>query len=49
MPEASETEYRLKFFDTNNYFRKICKSCHTPFWTKKENEEYCSDIPCTDY
>ncbi|MGC9106535.1 MAG: alanine--tRNA ligase, partial [Thermoprotei archaeon] len=49
MSKVSESEYRLKFFQDNNYLRKICKSCHTPFWTKKENEEYCADIPCTDY
>ena len=49
MPQVSEAEYRVRLFQDGNYSRKICKSCHTPFWTKKESEEYCADIPCTDY
>jgi len=47
--KASEEEYRLNFFIKNDFKRKICKSCKTPFWTRDEKKEYCSDIPCTDY
>ncbi|QGA54866.1 alanine--tRNA ligase [Sulfolobus sp. E5-1-F] len=47
--KASEEEYRLNFFIKNDFKRKICKSCKTPFWTRNEKKEYCSDIPCTDY
>jgi len=47
--KANEGEYRLDFFLKNDYKRKICKSCNTPFWTKDIKREYCADIPCTDY
>ncbi|AAK40671.1 alanine--tRNA ligase [Saccharolobus solfataricus] len=47
--KASEEEYKLNFFIKNDFKRKICKSCQTPFWTKDDKKEYCSDIPCTDY
>ncbi|MEM1630342.1 MAG: alanine--tRNA ligase [Saccharolobus sp.] len=47
--KVDEKEYRLDFFLNNNYKRKICKSCNTPFWTKDKDREYCADIPCTDY
>ncbi|MFP3201001.1 MAG: alanine--tRNA ligase [Sulfolobus sp.] len=49
MVKVNENEYRLNFFLNNNYNRKICKSCSTPFWTKDKNREYCADVPCTDY
>ncbi|QGR19055.1 alanine--tRNA ligase [Stygiolobus azoricus] len=47
--KVSESEYRLNFFLSNNYERKICKSCSTPFWAKDKSREVCSDVPCTDY
>ncbi|WP_338600191.1 alanine--tRNA ligase [Sulfolobus tengchongensis] len=47
--KSGEEEYRLNFFLKNDFKRKICKSCKTPFWTKDEKREYCADIPCTDY
>ncbi|MEJ2769929.1 MULTISPECIES: alanine--tRNA ligase [unclassified Stygiolobus] len=47
--KASESEYRLNFFLSNNYERKLCKSCSTPFWAKDKSREVCSDVPCTDY
>ena len=47
--KISESEYRLNFFLSNNYERKICKSCSTPFWAKDKSREVCSDVPCTDY
>jgi alanyl-tRNA synthetase len=49
MHKASPEEYRLLTFLSNNYYRKICKSCNTPFWTKNREREICSDVPCTDY
>lgn len=47
--KVSESEYRLNFFLSNNYERKTCKSCSTPFWAKDKSREVCSDVPCTDY
>ena len=47
--KISESEYRLNFFLSNNYERKLCKSCSTPFWAKDKSREVCSDVPCTDY
>lgn len=47
--KVNESEYRLDFFTKNNYTRKICKSCKTPFWTVDKNRDNCADIPCTDY
>ncbi|MCI2414560.1 MAG: alanine--tRNA ligase [Candidatus Aramenus sp.] len=45
---VSESEYRVRLFE-NNYTRKICKSCKTPFWTKDKERDNCADIPCSDY
>lgn len=47
--KVNENEYRLDFFSKNDYTRKICKSCKTPFWTLDRNRDNCADIPCTDY
>jgi len=49
MTQLNENEYRLKFFLDNNYNRKICEVCKTPFWTKDKERTVCADIPCTDY
>ncbi|MEM0174386.1 MAG: alanine--tRNA ligase-related protein, partial [Sulfolobaceae archaeon] len=49
MKKVNADEYRIKFFNINNYYRKQCKSCNTYFWTKSENREICADVPCTDY
>ena len=49
MVQLNENEYRLKFFLNNNYNRKICEVCKTPFWTKDKERKVCADIPCTDY
>ncbi|BCU70811.1 alanine--tRNA ligase [Stygiolobus caldivivus] len=47
--KVNESEYKLNFFLSNNYERKICKSCSTPFWAKDKTREVCADVPCTDY
>ncbi|AAY80776.1 alanine--tRNA ligase [Sulfolobus acidocaldarius] len=49
MVKANENEYRLNFFLSRGYERKICRSCSTPFWTLDKSKENCSDVPCTDY
>ncbi|BFH74380.1 alanine--tRNA ligase [Sulfurisphaera javensis] len=49
MVQLNENEYRLKFFLNNNYNRKICQVCNTPFWTKDKDRNVCADVPCTDY
>ena len=49
MVKVNENEYKLKFFLDNNYNRKICEVCKTPFWTKDKERNVCADIPCTDY
>ncbi|BCU68316.1 alanine--tRNA ligase [Sulfolobales archaeon HS-7] len=43
-----QREYRLSFFDRNNYIRRACVSCGTPFWSKGNNDK-CADTPCTNY
>lgn len=49
MVQLNENEYKLKFFSNNNYNRKVCEVCKTPFWTKDVQRSVCADIPCTDY
>ncbi|ARM76483.1 alanine--tRNA ligase [Acidianus manzaensis] len=47
--KLDENEYRLDFFKKNNYLRKICENCKTPFWTTDQKRTNCADIPCSDY
>lgn len=44
-----ESEYRIARFIDVGYYRKKCKSCGNYFWTRVKDQEYCNDIPCTDY
>ncbi|WP_455392255.1 alanine--tRNA ligase [[Eubacterium] cellulosolvens] len=44
-----EEEYQLEFFKSNEFFRKICTNCSTPFWTQDPGQETCNDTPCVEY
>ncbi|AWR94917.1 alanine--tRNA ligase [Acidianus brierleyi] len=45
---VDEKEYKVRLFN-NNYYRKTCNVCKTPFWTKDKERTNCADIPCSDY
>ncbi|MEM2875814.1 MAG: alanine--tRNA ligase-related protein, partial [Candidatus Bathyarchaeia archaeon] len=36
-------EYRLHFFEENDYVRKRCKKCGDFFWTQKSEQEVCGE------
>jgi alanyl-tRNA synthetase len=43
-----EEDYRLAFFQENDFARRKCKSCGRSFWTVGE-EKVCGEAPCTEY
>ena len=44
-----EEEYKLDYFKTQGFSRKICKSCGSAFWTRDSAREICGDAPCEPY
>jgi len=44
-----EEEYKLEYFKTQGFVRKICKSCGSAFWTRDSAREICGDAPCEPY
>ncbi len=44
-----EKEYELEFFKSNDYTRKICEGCGTPFWSLNAEAKTCGDTPCVEY
>lgn len=44
-----QKEYDLRFFHTNGYIRKKCKTCGDYFWTLDPSSEYCGDQPCVPF
>jgi alanyl-tRNA synthetase len=44
-----QQEYDLRFFHTNGYHRKKCKSCGDYFWTLDPATEFCGDQPCVPF
>jgi alanyl-tRNA synthetase len=44
-----QQEYDLRFFHTNGYTRKRCKSCGDYFWTLDPSSECCGDQPCVPF
>ncbi|MFC4356987.1 alanine--tRNA ligase [Halobium salinum] len=44
-----ESEYRLEYFETNDFVRRECTSCGAHFWTRDHDRELCGEPPCEDY
>jgi alanyl-tRNA synthetase len=44
-----EEEYKLDYFKTQGFVRKICKACGSAFWTRDPSREICGDAPCEPY
>ncbi len=42
-------EYRLEYFENNDFVRRKCPSCGDHFWTRDETRETCGEPPCADY
>ena len=46
---AMQKEYDLRFFHTNGFIRKKCKTCGDYFWTLDPSSECCGDQPCVPF
>jgi alanyl-tRNA synthetase len=44
-----ESEYRLEYFEDNDFVRKQCTSCGAHFWTRDHDRETCGEPPCEEY
>jgi alanyl-tRNA synthetase len=44
-----ESEYRLEYFEENDFERKQCTSCGAHFWTRDHERETCGEPPCEEY
>ena len=44
-----EDEYRLDYFEAEDFVRKECPSCGVHFWTRDHDRELCGEPPCEDY
>ncbi|MFO7834271.1 MAG: alanine--tRNA ligase-related protein, partial [Halohasta sp.] len=44
-----EQEYRLDYFEEENFVRRECSSCGAHFWTRDHDRELCGEPPCEDY
>ncbi|WP_135536773.1 alanine--tRNA ligase [Halostella pelagica] len=44
-----EAEYRLEYFETNDFVRKECTECGAHFWTRDESRTTCGEPPCEEY
>ncbi|WP_423750971.1 alanine--tRNA ligase [Salinirarus marinus] len=44
-----EAEYRLDYFEAEDFTRKQCPGCGVYFWTRDEARETCGEPPCDDY
>ncbi|WP_224333137.1 alanine--tRNA ligase [Haloprofundus halobius] len=44
-----ESEYRLDYFEENDFERKECVSCGDHFWTRDHGRETCGEPPCDEY
>ncbi len=44
-----EQEYRLEYFEDNDFARRECPSCGAHFWTRDPDQELCGEPPCVDY
>ncbi len=46
---ALEAEYRLDYFEENEFVRRECPECGAHFWTRDHEQELCGEPPCVDY
>ncbi|MFB6122105.1 MAG: alanine--tRNA ligase [Haloferacaceae archaeon] len=44
-----EAEYRLDYFEDEDFTRKECAGCGVHFWTRDEARDTCGEPPCDDY
>ncbi|MFC6725183.1 alanine--tRNA ligase, partial [Halobium palmae] len=44
-----DSEYRLEYFEANDFVRRECSSCGDHFWTRDHDRELCGEPPCEDY
>jgi alanyl-tRNA synthetase len=44
-----EQEYRLDYFEAEDFVRRECSSCGAHFWTRDHDRELCGEPPCEDY
>ncbi|MCL7416226.1 MAG: alanine--tRNA ligase [Halalkalicoccus sp.] len=46
---ALEAEYRLDYFEENDFVRRECPECGAHFWTRDHDQELCGEPPCVEY
>ncbi|WP_435360107.1 alanine--tRNA ligase [Haloarchaeobius sp. DFWS5] len=44
-----EEEYRLEYFEAEDFVRRECTDCGANFWTRDHDRETCGEPPCEDY
>ncbi|WP_331235476.1 alanine--tRNA ligase [Natronorarus salvus] len=44
-----DAEYRLEYFEANDFVRKECPGCGAHFWTRQHDQEICGEPPCGEY
>ncbi|NHN46084.1 alanine--tRNA ligase [Halostella sp. JP-L12] len=44
-----EEEYRLEYFEANDFVRRECTECGAHFWTRDDDRTTCGEPPCEDY
>ncbi|MDR5672153.1 Alanyl-tRNA synthetase [Halalkaliarchaeum sp. AArc-CO] len=44
-----DDEYRLDYFEEEEFQRTECSSCGAHFWTRDPDRELCGEPPCEDY
>jgi alanyl-tRNA synthetase len=44
-----ESEYRLDYFEEEDFERRECTECGAHFWTRDPDRETCGEPPCEDY
>jgi len=42
-------EYRLEYFEAEDFVRRKCESCGAHFWTRDHDRTLCGEPPCEDY
>ena len=42
-------EYRLEYFEAEDFVRRECDSCGCHFWTRDHDRTLCGEPPCEDY
>jgi len=42
-------EYRLDYFEAEDFVRRECDSCGCHFWTRDHDRTLCGEPPCEDY